>query len=58
MNLFGFNTIDAITGLILFMYFGVIIGAIIGFMRFVLFSFMERRVRWSNLGQEVDKIKV
>ena len=54
MNIFGFSTIDAIMALLGIGGAGLIFGAILGFTRYLLFAFMDKPPRWSNLGKEVN----
>lgn len=43
-NIFGFNTLESIVGLLTFFYMGVFLGFLIGLIRYILFSFMEGRI--------------
>jgi hypothetical protein len=54
LNYFGFSTPDAIVGLLSLAFAGLFLGFILGFTRFLLFAFMEHKVRWSSLGREVE----
>lgn len=42
MNIFGFNTLDAIIGLILFWAVGLMVGYILGFIKWIMFVMLVR----------------
>jgi len=48
MNIYGFTNVDAILGMLLFAWLGMFFGFFVGFIRFLLFSFIERRIRFSS----------
>jgi hypothetical protein len=56
MNIFGFDTLNAIMALIGISLAGLIMGFILGFARFLLFGFMENKISWSSWGKEVKNI--
>jgi hypothetical protein len=47
MNVFGFNTLDAIMGLIQFAFWGVILGLYFGLVRYILFNMGLRNKPWN-----------
>ena len=56
MNIFGFDTVSAVMGLMGITMAGMIMGFIVGFARFILFSFMDSKISmWSSWGKEVNK---
>ena len=54
VNVFGFITIDAIMGIFAFMLLGLFTGFMLGFARFAIFAFVERRMRWSTWGDNAS----
>jgi len=52
-NLFGFNTIEAIIGILVFLFMGIFIGFFLGLIRYILFAFMEGKLpNWGMKGGE------
>jgi NhaP-type Na+/H+ or K+/H+ antiporter len=54
MNIFGFTTIEAVSGLIVMAFIGMIFGFLIGFLKFILFAFMQHKPSWSSWGSEAE----
>jgi len=55
MNLFGFDTVSSIMGLIGITLSGLVLGFVLSFAKFILFGFMETKAGWSNWGKGVNK---
>lgn len=51
MNVFGFNTMEAILGLITFAAGGIFFGFILTFVKFVMFGFLD--IDSPKIGKEV-----
>jgi NhaP-type Na+/H+ or K+/H+ antiporter len=56
MNIFGFNTVQAITGLLYMLLFGTFLGFFLGVVRFILFSFMETQPHVDLFGKGVKNL--
>ena len=56
MNIFGFNTLQAITGELFMLLFGIFLGFFLGLVRYILFSFMETQPHVNLFGREVKNI--
>lgn len=50
MNIFGFNTLEALVGLLAMVFIGTFVGFLIGLLRYILFSFMEEKMI-TNMGE-------
>lgn len=53
INVFGFNTVEAIISLIYIFLFGLFLGFFFGLVRYILFSFIETQPHVNLLGKEV-----
>jgi NhaP-type Na+/H+ or K+/H+ antiporter len=54
MNIFGFDTLQSVMALLGLCLVGLLFGFILGFTRYLLFAFMDKKAdTWSNLGKEV-----
>jgi NhaP-type Na+/H+ or K+/H+ antiporter len=51
VNYFGFNTLDAVMGLLTFSFMGLVFGFIIGLVKFLTFAFFEKKINWSTWGK-------
>jgi NhaP-type Na+/H+ or K+/H+ antiporter len=56
MNIFGFNTVNAIISLIYMLLFGVFLGFFLGVVRYILFSFMETQPHVDLFGKGVKNL--
>jgi hypothetical protein len=54
MNVFGFTTIDAIIGLITVYLWGILLGTLLGLLRFILFGIVLRAKKPYREGVKSD----